>query len=336
MTDSLKHPAIPATTQVFSPVTPHHEDHPSGPFVTLGRKDWAKLARNKQFVLSEETLDSLRGVQDPTNLDDVREVYLPLTNLLNLYREHTGRLFHDSNAFLHADVEQTPFVIGIAGSVAVGKSTVARLLRELIAQLPNRPKVALVPTDGFLYSTQELTRRGLLTRKGFPESYDCKALLQFVVDVKSGKPAKSPVYSHTDYDIVPDQFIEVENPDVLIIEGLNVLQPARPHSDGTTGLAISDFFDFSVYVDAEAQDIKQWFIDRFMGFTDSAFDDPNSFFAQWSHLSQDELLTLAHQVWDQVNGVNLSLNIEPTRSRATVILKKGPNHVIDSVRIRKI
>ena len=228
-------------------------------------------------------------------------------------------------------------MIGVAGSVAVGKSTTARLLRELLRRAPGNPKVDLITTDGFLLPTAELERRGLMERKGFPESYDRRALLQFVIDVKSGEPrVTAPVYSHIIYDIVPDEQTVIERPDILIVEGLNVLQPARVDADGRSGATVSDFFDFSVYVDADETDIKRWFLDRFMVLRDTAFHDPRSFFKRFTQLSRAEALQFGSHIWNTINGPNLRENIETTRDRATAILRKGPDHRVQTISIRKV
>lgn len=309
----------------------------SGPYVTLQRRAWAELSNATQIELDEETLSRLRGIGDPTSAVDVAEVYRPLCQLIHLYMVNTGRLYAQSNDFLSLDVGRTPFVIGVAGSVAVGKSTVSRLLQELLRRTPGSPKVDLVTTDGFLLPNAELQRRGLLDRKGFPESYNRRELLQFVMAVKSGEPqVLAPVYSHMVYDIVEDERIMVERPDILIIEGLNVLQPARMEADVRPGLAVSDFFDFSVFVDAEEHLVKQWFLSRFLELRRTAFQDERSYFKRFTALSDAEALEFGSQIWDTVNGPNLRSNIAPTRDRATAILVKGPDHTIESIRIRKV
>ena len=313
------------------------EDHPFGPYLTLDRQHWAALAAARPDNLDAPTLDRLRGIGDPTDAAEVRQVYLPLTDLLSLYVERTGALFSSSHQFLGLSGQRTPFVIGVAGSVAVGKSTTSRLLRELLSRLPSRPRVDLVTTDGFLYPNAKLAELGLLERKGYPESYDRHRLLRFVMDVKSGSPSvDAPVYSHMIYDIVPDHVVTVSKPDILIIEGLNVLQPARRRTDGSTGLAVSDFFDFSVYVDASDDDIRNWYIARFLQLWETAFRDPQSYFVRFSELSREEATAQAGEIWDAINGPNLDLNIRPTRGRATAILRKGPDHQVSWVRIRKV
>jgi type I pantothenate kinase len=308
-----------------------------GAYVERSRADWAELAEHMPIPVDEATLEKIRGLGDPTSMLDVREVYLPLTRLLSRYFLHTSELFNSTNEFLQLSVERTPFVIGIAGSVAVGKSTTARLLRELLAVWPDHPRVSLVTTDGFLLPNAQLERRGLLHRKGFPESYDRRALLRFVIDVKSGQEeVLAPVYSHLTYDIVPDAQVRVRRPDILILEGLNVLQPARPRPDGTTGLAVSDFFDFSVYVDADAEDVRDWYVSRFLSLRDTAFRDPRSYFTRYGKLTTNEAIRQACHLWDTINGPNLATNILPTKGRATVILRKDHDHSVQWVRIRKV
>jgi type I pantothenate kinase len=311
--------------------------HTASPFIDMPRAAFSELAAATSVVLSQVTIDKLRGLGDPTDVSDVQEVYHPLTELIGQYVRNTGQLYQDSNAYLGLNVGRTPFIIAIAGSVAVGKSTVARLLAELISRTQTHPKVALVTTDGFLHPNAVLEEKGILERKGFPESYDAKALLQFVLDVKSGIPeVRVPVYSHVIYDIVPGEYQTVSSPDILILEGLNVLQPSRSRADGSPALSVSDFLDFSVYVDADEDCIKEWFWERFLKLRDSAFKDPDSYFRQYARLSDADARAVAEEVWESINGLNLRQNILPTRDRARVILRKAANHEIETVRIRKV
>ena len=305
----------------------------SSPFVELSRSDWAELAQNTRLPLQETEVVQLRGLGDPLDMREVEEVYLPLSRLLNLYVGGTKQLHRVTNEFLGERAASTPFVIGVAGSVAVGKSTIARLLRELLSRWDDTPRVELVTTDGFLLPNAELERQGLMERKGFPESYDRKALLRFVTAVKSGAAeVRAPFYSHLSYDIVPDAEIVVRRPDVLIVEGLNVLQPAG----GGNRLAVSDLFDFSVYVDARTRDIARWYEERFLKLQRGAFANPKSYFHRYAQLTEDEARARAASIWTAINEPNLLQNIRPTRSRAKLVLRKDADHAVSSVLLRKL
>ncbi|KGJ72023.1 pantothenate kinase [Cryobacterium roopkundense] len=303
------------------------------PFVELDRADWAALAPTTRLPLKETELVQLRGLGEPLDLNEVTDVYLPLSRLLNLYAAGARQLHRATSDFLGERAQRTPFVIGVAGSVAVGKSTVARLLREMLARWDDTPRVELVTTDGFLFPNAELLRRGLMERKGFPEAYDRRALLRFVSAIKSGATeVRAPFYSHLSYDIVPDAQIVVRQPDILIVEGLNVLQPPGAGH----GLAVSDLFDFTIYVDARTQDIARWYEDRFLKLQRGAFANPKSYFHRYATLTEDEARSKAHSIWNTINEPNLLQNIRPTRSRATLVLRKDSTHAVSSVLLRKV
>jgi type I pantothenate kinase len=314
------------------PETPRENGHVS-PFVELDRADWAALASATEAPLSETELARLAGLGDSLDLREVAEVYLPLSGLLSLYVNAAKELHRSTSAYLGTSGHTTPFVIGIAGSVAVGKSTTARLLHKLLGQWDGTPHVELVTTDGFLLPNAELARRGLMERKGFPESYDGRALLRFVSQVKSGAPEVSAAaYSHLYYDINPDERTVVRQPDVLIVEGLNVLQPAASGKR----LAVSDLFDFTIYVDARTSDIATWYEERFVSLQRGAFSNPESYFHRYAALTEVEARAKAREIWSRINEPNLLENILPTRARASLVLRKGADHSVSSVLLRKI
>lgn len=308
------------------------------PYRTFRREEWARLRADTPLTLTADDVLKLQSLNDPISLEEVIAIYLPLSRLLSLYVAATQGLFKATQRFLLAENEQkTPYIIGVAGSVAVGKSTTARVLKALLSRWPNTPKVELVTTDGFLLPNAELARRGLMERKGFPESYDTAALLRFLADVKAGKPAvRAPVYSHLVYDVVEGEGVVVDRPDILILEGLNVLQPGRLPRDGEAIPFVSDYFDFSVYLDADEDDIHHWYINRFMTLRQTAFRDPRSFFRKFAELTEAEALQTAERLWSRINLPNLRENILPTRPRASLILRKGSQHRIEEAALRRL
>jgi len=303
------------------------------PFNEISREDWAELGNSTELPLTESEIQQIRGLGDFLDIKEVSDVYLPLSRLLNLYVTEHQKLHRSTSDFLGERAGRVPFIIGVAGSVAVGKSTVSRLLKELLSRWEGTPRVEMITTDGFLYPNAELERRGLMARKGFPESYDRMALLQFIADVKSGaQEVSAPVYSHLIYDIVEGQRQTIKNPDVLIVEGLNVLQSPGPGQY----VALSDFFDFKIYVDADTKNLTQWFLDRFEKLRDTAFTNPASYFHRYAEMPHEKALARANEIWSTINLPNLIENILPTRSRATLVLHKGAKHAVERVLLRKL
>ncbi|CAG7615975.1 type I pantothenate kinase [Leucobacter soli] len=331
----MTEPSTPPTDAAVGADTQALTRHDAtSPFIEIGREEWARLAGETPMPLTEAELDTYRGLGEPLDLTEVGEVYRPLSRLINQYAIAGREVHRRTRGFLGRRTDRpTPFVLGIAGSVAVGKSTVARVLRDMLARWPETPEVQLVTTDGFLYPNAELERRGIAHRKGFPESYDRRALLRFVSQVKSGVPeVGAPHYSHLIYDIVPGEFTVVRRPDILIVEGLNVLQPASMEHP----LAVSDLFDFSIYVDARTADIEAWFTNRFLQLKEQAFTDPDSYFRGFAELEDDEARALAHEYWKGINEPNLIENIRPTRARASLVLRKEADHRVQKVLLRKL
>lgn len=305
---------------------------PLSSYITFDRDSWSQLRADTAMPLAVEELDALRGLNEHLTLEEVEQIYLPLSRLLNLHVLATQQLQRATARFLGQDEGPVPVIVGLAGSVAVGKSTLARVLRALLARWPNSPRVDLITTDGFLLPNAELERRGLLARKGFPESYDRAALLQLVVDLKRGAPSvQAPVYSHIHYDVLPGDHQVIERPDIVLLEGLNVLQ----HGQDWGRAFVSDFFDFSIYLDAEVDDLRRWYLTRFLRLRDTAFREPTSYFHRYAALTDSQAQERALTLWREINEVNLVQNILPTRERATLILHKGPDHRIQQVRLRR-
>jgi type I pantothenate kinase len=305
-------------------------------YLTFTRPEWAELRAATPLTLHEADLVSLRGINDHIDLDEVAAVYLPLTRLLNLYVAATQNLHKASAAFLGTLAPKVPYVIGVAGSVAVGKSTFARILQALLARWPDHPKVDLVTTDGFLHPNRVLEERGIMNRKGFPESYDTRRLLQFLRELKSGaSEVSAPVYSHVVYDIIDGEEVVVRQPDILILEGLNVLQ-AGSRGDSANTEFVSDYFDFSIYIDADERDIEEYYVQRFLTLCDTVFQNPDSFFQHYAHLTREEATETARFIWREINGKNLRENIEPTKGRAGLLLRKGADHRVTNVSLRRL
>ncbi|MFL5002171.1 MAG: type I pantothenate kinase [Xanthobacteraceae bacterium] len=307
------------------------------PYRIFPRAEWAALRADTPMTLEPGEIALLRSLNDRLDFAEVEEIYLPLSRLLSMYVAAAQRLFVAQQDFLGTQDSKVPYIIGVGGSVAVGKSTTSRVLQALLTRWPNVPKVDLVTTDGFLYPNAVLQREGLMEKKGFPESYDLTVLLRFLTDVKAGKhPARAPVYSHLIYDVMPNQWVEIDHPDILIVEGLNVLQAGRPPKDGKAIPFVSDFFDFSVYLDADEEVLRQWYVDRFLTLRLTAFRDPVSYFHRYSKLSDAEAIDTATSIWSRINLVNLRENILPTRQRADLILAKSANHMVEQVALRRL
>src|SRR5246127_1488118 len=307
------------------------------PYRVFSRAEWAMRREDTPMTLTSGEVARLRSMHDRLDMSEVEEIYLPLSRLLSFYVAAMQRLFGAQQAFLGTEDAKMPYIIGVGGSVAVGKSTTARVLQALLARWPNVPKVDLLTTDGFLFPNAVLEREGLMDKKGFPESYDLPALLRFLSDIKAGvRTVRAPVYSHLIYDVVPNHWIEIDRPDILIVEGLNVLQAGRLPKDGKAIPFVSDFFDFSVYLDADETVLQAWYVDRFLTLRGTAFRNPKSYFHRYSNLSDEEAIATASSIWERINLVNLHENILPTRQRADLILKKSESHVIADVSLRKL
>jgi type I pantothenate kinase len=307
------------------------------PYVSFSREEWARLRANTPMTLTDVDLETLRGLNEYVSLQEVTEVYLALSRLLNLYVAAAQGLHHVTDLFLGKPERAVPYIVGVAGSVAVGKSTFARILRALLARWPNHPKVDLITTDGFLYPNRVLEERGLMNRKGFPESYDLRRLMRFMAELKSGADeVRAPVYSHLVYDIVPGEEAVLHQPDIVIVEGLNVLQTPDGARRRSIRTFVSDFFDFSIYLDADEADIETWYVERFLTFRKTVFTDPRSYFRHFAALSDEEAVETARTIWREINGKNLAENIAPTRHRASLIMRKAVDHSVTDVQLRKL
>jgi len=310
---------------------------PLDPYRSFTKDQWSDLRNGQPMTLTAEDIDRLRALTDPISLAEAEEIYLPLSRLLAYYVEAIQGLHHVSSRFLNTPGDKVPFIIGVAGSVAVGKSTTSRILRALLSRWPSSPKVDLVTTDGFLHPNRVLEERGLMQRKGFPESYDRARFVNFLGDIKSGKSRVSvPVYSHLVYDVVPGEQVVIDRPDILIVEGLNILQPGELPRDGKPIVFASDFIDFSIYIDADVNDLRDWYLTRFFRLRETAFRDPTSFFRKFSEMSEEEAGNFGRTVWETINLPNLLENVLPTRGRADLILKKGKDHRVEEVKLKRV
>lgn len=307
------------------------------PYHSFSREAWSRLDSHPDFPFSEIDLPRLQALNEPLTVDEVRDIYLPLCRLLQIHIQHHKNLHREYSQFFHREIQHVPYVIGIAGSVAVGKSTTARVLHKLLSMNAATPRVALITTDGFLYPNSVLEEQGILNRKGFPESYDASRLLNFLSAVKSGRRnLLSPKYSHLYYDVIPDEYDIIDQPDVLIVEGINVLQVNTTPSFNRRKIFVSDFFDFSIYVDADIESIRNWYVHRFLLLKETAFQQPDSFFYHYADLTESEAIAMANNVWEEINLPNLRDNILPTRLRSSLILEKSPDHSVRNIRLRKV